>query len=1812
MGAEGVDPPPPPPLPPPPPPVDEEDSKPRHPETDMAPLLKVRSMGAEEGRPLLHFRLAVGKTLLLKRRKPGSTLCEVLLPGVFVSLLLIGYFLSDTEHNPPENFAEEGFFNMTEELTKLLCIVPPWDESTARPNTLGLKPCQIAPGFPYNCSFGITSALRIMNLTGGAVVCADITAQINEHHLIHLVTQASRPASFLPFDAMVVLQKIADRVLGQLKINQPSVENSLLHSGSVLVALDDHIADYSSACSAAGALLSRIDNSTMTFGSVLRSPDFPAGAACPGVWRSEKDATGAAHKSSRERPTWAVVVLKEVLPEEARLGVSIRLNYTATPPTRWKESRRRGMSQEYLKYTTSGFLSLEHAFYNAFVEGLSGSLPDSPLLPGPEAEIPFPTAAYDESTFLDRAGGLIPLVLAFAFIYPVSRIVSGVVEEKELRLREGVLIMGLTKSSFYGSWVFVAGVTTMLSSFVMTILMITTFLSKTSFFLLYLLVLEYGLTMVTLGMLTTVFFSRARIAAVAGPLVVVLFVIPQFAVPNDLATSSQMSMSLLSPTPFSIAFTNMCEDEQAGEGADFSDMNRNDFPYSFALFILAVDTVLYLLLFLYLDVVLPSEYGVRRHPLFFLFPSYWMGSADPDGGAAEEAGAEEAQSGRIEEECGGEVRVRIQNLTKVFRGAAGKVTAVDNLNLRFREGRVQVVLGHNGAGKTTLFNMLTGLLPPTSGDCKVWGTSVAKEVETVRKDLGLCPQHNILWPTLTCMEHLRFYGEIKGLSRRKVDELALLLLELVGLQEKKDAASSTLSGGQKRKLSVAIALIGGARLVFFDEPTAGMDVGARRNLWNLLKRREILEGRVVVLTTHYMDEADILGDSIAIMQAGQLHSWGSPLFLKNALGVGYYLTATARADGSVSNVRQIVRKHLGSERARLVSETKNDVKMSLNRDNTEGFPDLFRELDRVAEDEGFDYGVGLTTLEEVFMRIAEERTIETADLPQAPVDSEPILELADASDRTTGWRLVLQQFVALVLKRFHYAKRDQRTLFFQFVMPVLFIALALLLRQIGPPNQPERYLDVRDLDCPCEFFASPLDGPFVNASIGAPLLGYPANDSGGLSQFLLDNYNAHKGKHRHLAFVAPDRVFDHNHTLNATGGTNVTATILHNSTSLHALATGTVMYHAAVLRKLTGNPSASFTVSNHPLPISDYEQELLDNIKVVITGIFVMIPFSLLPSNFVGFVVREKADKVKHLQLVSGLNVWCYWAANFTFDFCSYLVSVALALIIFAADGKAEFTSQEAIGATITLFTLYGAAAVTTSYVLSFVFASHTAAQNAVMAFNVVCGFLLVIAAQLLDLFDTTKDVNHVLKFFYRLVPSYCLGEGIISLSILPLQGIANDAFGYDLPGSSPWAWKVTSRNDVYLASIAPIAMALALSFDVVNLPRPKWGWWRKTEGDALSAPLIEHEEEDEEEDDDDVARERREVLSGSRQGDVVEVRELQKVYSNGTRAVRGVTFSVKKGEVFAFLGANGAGKTTTIGTMTGEVNPTSGSVMVAGHDVATEPEAARRGVGLCPQFDALLDLLTVDETLTLFARLRGLPSELARRERETLIAALGLAPFRRTVCKALSGGNRRKLSLAVSLTGTPQLSLLDEPSAGMDPQARRELWKVVGAAAKVQGRSVVLTTHHLEEVEALSSGPHRVGIMAKGKLRCVAPLQRLKSKFGGGYELSLQAADSGRSADAVADWVTKAFPSAVFVERTAAKFVYRLPSVARASEGGEAIQPGDSAGVQLADAFARLAECPLVETGELVHHGLIQLSLEQVFLRVSADADKEDARHHE
>jgi len=248
--------------------------------------------------------------------------------------------------------------------------------------------------------------------------------------------------------------------------------------------------------------------------------------------------------------------------------------------------------------------------------------------------------------------------------------------------------------------------------------------------------------------------------------------------------------------------------------------------------------------------------------------------------------------------------------------------------------------------------------------------------------------------------------------------------------------------------------------------------------------------------------------------------------------------------------------------------------------------------------------------------------------------------------------------------------------------------------------------------------------------------------------------------------------------------------------------------------------------------------------------------------------------------------------------------------------------------------------------------------------------------------------------------------------------------------------------------------------------------------------------------------------------------------------ALKGVSFFIDENECFGLLGGNGAGKTTLISIITGVFSATRGTAIVAGYDILNQMDLVQSQIGVCPQFDIFYPDLTTKEHLLFYARLKGIEdAELATKR---TLEEMGLTSVADRQSVNLSGGMRRRLSMGIAIIGDPKIIILDEPTTGLDPLTRRQIWEILSQLKK--NRSMILTTHSMEEADILCS---RIGIMSRGRMKCIGTQERLKTKFGSGYALTVFTKND--DTDAAAKFVAEKFPEAELEETFAGTLTYRV-----------------------------------------------------------------------
>lgn len=318
----------------------------------------------------------------------------------------------------------------------------------------------------------------------------------------------------------------------------------------------------------------------------------------------------------------------------------------------------------------------------------------------------------------------------------------------------------------------------------------------------------------------SVFFSKANIATVVAGIGWLVLMVPySFTLETD--TSKVVScISSNTAIMFGLKLIFKFEAVHLGQGLQWNNFwekptNSDNLSIGIVMSFMLVTSLFYLLIALYVEKVFPGEYGVPEKFYFPFMKTFWCGMQRDENTVNDTISSNPNYETDLRNH---RIGIKVKNLRKVY---GSKKTAVNGLTLNMFEDQITILLGHNGAGKTTVMSMLTGMLPPSSGTATINGNDIRTNIHKARNSLGYCPQHNILFDELTVSEHIEFFGRLKGLRKSEVQSEVNKYVTQLELEPKRNTLSQSLSGGMKRKLSVAIALCGNSKVVVCDEPTSG-------------------------------------------------------------------------------------------------------------------------------------------------------------------------------------------------------------------------------------------------------------------------------------------------------------------------------------------------------------------------------------------------------------------------------------------------------------------------------------------------------------------------------------------------------------------------------------------------------------------------------------------------------------------------------------------------------------------------------------------------------------------------------------------------------------------------------------------------------------------------------------------------------------------------------------------------------------------------------------------------------------------------------
>ena len=1375
--------------------------------------------------------------------------------------------------------------------------------------------------------------------------------------------------------------------------------------------------------------------------------------------------------------------------------------------------------------------------------------------------VPMKYINYKDDKFGQFIGYIVPFFLIIAYMCPLCLYVYRMIEEKESRAKEGMKIMGLSESIYFLSYFLQYLVISIVVSLINTFILHLIF-TKIPFYFLYLTLFLWAMDVFALAFFFQSFIDSTRIALIFCLLIYfIMYFISIAAIKDTAAKSVKIGLSFFPPVIIEVGIVMFGKFEshfRRYHPKYFTNIYTN-YSMFIMLFMLLVDFFIYLFLGFYCQNVLPHSYGIRK-PFYFLCTSdYWCGkstkrnkkalniqnqgkiqkvkklendttlnklddysnksSIDSNNTLFEDYYKDDPNfegEALYKDKTKKDDALRIKNIVKTFED--GK-TAVNHVNLNFYKDEIFALLGHNGAGKTTLISMLTGLYEATEGNAYYDGDDIliGNNMDKFRLKLGICPQHDVLFNDLTIREHLEMFSIFKGVPSEEIEYEVNKSLNDFQLNEIKDVVVKDLSAGKKRQLSIAIALIGGSKVIFLDEPSSGMDITSRRNLWEILKR--VIDQKIIILTTHYMEEASVLGNRIGIINEGRMKCIGTPLFLIERFGKFMSINISKEEDANNEDIINYITSQTKDANYEILSEEilfrlpKSNYSDGGTLDLGEFFENLDNNLDSLKIK---SYSVSMPTLEDVFLNVASQDSRQLAKERRSSsnlnLNNDKILFETEFYSNKSKF---CNDFYASFKRRLFLIFRDLKSFLMEVLCPILLVLIGLACSKVTFKWSSDPWkMDISYIGLQNVLFSS-IEG--INNIQDYYFSETYENVT--CQTLKIDNFTQDEKPEAIVNFI--DKVFETNKDTEDSKLKEVDMTdenylgyfgallMLNeendnyefveaiNARVMHGVPIYTYYFLKQIIQKAAGKV-INIDFIHYPMPLTDEFSQRSDQANNSIVVLFVATAFSLIPSSFIIILVRERINNSKHLMRVSGMNIVAYWIVNYLFELVKYYVTCGICvLFIWIFDYYRKYL--------VLLYILYGPPMISSTYLLSFCFEKESSAQNGIILLNFLIGALGSSVVLMFRGLDSMHKVGKLLQYIFSLLPSFCFDFGYDFL----LNKILILLIDYE------YTWMFLTDEDMIKKFNLLLALIIYLVLEIIIYTIllfivERYSYSYKKPSDKRIETNIE---------DSLVLKEiekcnKIEINDGHNPNEnkyVVRLKNLRKTFrkkgcckkGQDIVAIKNLNFCVEPSECFGLLGLNGAGKTTTFKCITQELSPTNGAIYINGKDTSNNFDEFKSLIGYCPQYEAIFEYMTVYENLEFYARIKGVKNELLDKLVKAMIIEMSLDEYTNKISGKLSGGNKRKLSVAISLLCNPQIVLLDEPSTGMDPEARRFMWSIIHKTSKKGKKSsVIMTTHSMDEAETLCK---RMGIMVNGEFVCLGKASQIKDKYGYGYEIDLR-----------------------------------------------------------------------------------------------------------
>ncbi|KAH9486190.1 ABC transporter A family member 2 [Psilocybe cubensis] len=1322
---------------------------------------------------------------------------------------------------------------------------------------------------------------------------------------------------------------------------------------------------------------------------------------------------------------------------------------------------------DVLKHTSdleTVLLPLQWAVDQAIIELTTGQKTPTPL------QLPF-THNVDSDTdqsnrllFLSIMGNFGGVVFFLVFTGVMYQIAGGVALERAAALTSHMQAMGALDSARLLSWYFSSSILFIPTWIALAVVWGVRIFTNTNIGYLILLHLVAGFGCTGWAFFASVPFSKSpQLAAVVTTGAAIVLAIIPLSITAENNSAVGPVLSFFFPSMFYVFMLKMFSGFEVN--LQHVVLSQKDPTYFFE----------------GIPMIIAAVVGVFFWPIVAIYLERWMyGISNPSNTGFWSSGQLKGSA----EDTTSDIAISLRNVKKIFNTSMfsrklNEVVAIADLTLDIPSFGIFVLLGPNGAGKSTALSIIGGLTKSTDGTVSFSGNTTRPP----RGTLGLVPQKNVLFPELSCFQTLKLWNAIKQEEGESSDADIERLIRDCDLQSKAHEPAGTLSGGQKRKLQLAIGLVGGSKIILVDECTSGVDPLSRRSLWRTLTtyRNE----RTIVLTTHFLDEADFLADRIAVLAApGKLIASESPVALKSSMGEGYSVIVKFESEDFAKELLSDVRT-VAPDATMEIKESFTSCYHLKTRDSSRVSAALRLIEQRKKMFTIHAYDVVGTTIEDIFLDLLQKEEGEDGEKNEKDAAKQhALLDLTLSSGRP---RSSLAQALTIFHKRFLIMRRS-------WLVPFLALAIG-----ISGAWWPIRFVKGGVASCAHKFidptkggFFNPLYPPLLsNDTILASPSNLPSIINASLPELFVDpllqfyspNFPKPSGPFNPFVPVADQQTLVEMINANFTefstfGGFSMdfekNEYLIAWQLSPFSLSMFSVASNLFYNRALNASSSPSGSTRIHPTfhQLPSVQTESLATLQwLAIFG----AAMTVFPAFFALYVAKERHSSVQAMQLSNGLsNPLGLWLGHIMFD-SMFTVIVATVIAIVYAVVKSKF---QGVGYLWFVICLYGFAATLLSYVTAIVIKSPLGAFAAMVVSQFII-YLLYLTAYIIVTFvalplEAPRTIN-IVHFTLALIAPI---NSLVRAALISVNQFSLICDGENVATGAALGTITRYGGPILYLIVWILTLLFILTIIDSGIRFPTASLRRKAN---ISGSLSGNNNEPRKPSNPDVVAEAQQAASFSNQ-DPLRVLSVSKSYGRN-KVVDDVTFTIPHNSLFVMLGPNGAGKTTTFDMIYGQLKPDGGDVMVNDTSVLSNKQKARVSFGVCPQFTAIDAHLTVREHLLIYGHFRGLFGEDLQHNVDNILEATGLNTYSDRLATKLSGGNQRKLALSIALIGNPSVVLVDEYSTGIDAKMKRELWGVLKQVTS--DKAVFLTTHSMEEASYLAT---KVGIMSKRMLAVGSP----------------------------------------------------------------------------------------------------------------------------